>query len=188
MDEDHNPLLVSRIDDNNSSDEIETEEDTEDNIENDIVLNSEEEEQRREDGLDYDVSLPAQHTYLGSNLHELSGRVVLDDESIVNIPILSLSGVIMIPGQILPLQLEHPTLVTMMMTIINKDRTFGIVAKDRKVGTTVEIRSYHRSDGDGEMETASLKIKAEGRQRFRLLETYRLVLEFCCEFLYRQNQ
>lgn len=150
-----------------------SDEETEDNIENDIVLNSDEEEQRRDEGLDYDVSLPAQHAYLGSNLQELPGRVVLDDESIVNIPILSLSGVVLVPGQILPLQLEHPTLVSMMMNIIDKDRTFGIVAKDRKIGTTVEIRSYYRTEGDDDIDSGSLKIKAEGRQRFKLLDSWR---------------
>lgn len=173
MDEDHDEFVVSRFDNNNFSDddEFETEEEITDNMDNDVVNG--EQHSEGDEGLDYDVTLPAQHSYLGNNLHELPGRVVLDEDSIINLPIISLSGVIMIPGQILPLELEHPTLINMMMGIINKDRTFGILAKDRKIGTTVEIRNYRRSDGDDG--TESLKITAEGRQRFTLLETIRLV-------------
>lgn len=167
------PVLVNDLEPSESSDQ---------SIQDDDVdLASDHEQQPRED---YDLSLPAQHVYLGSNLHELSGRVVLDDESVVDIPILHLAGVVLIPGQILPLQLEHPTLVAMILSIIEKDRTFGIVAEGHGIGTTVEIRSYSQVNnlpgaypvggGGGENSPRSLRIKAEGRQRFKLMKSWRL--------------
>jgi len=146
-----------------------------DNVENDIAVDSEGEE-RREEGLEYDVCLPAQHSYLGNNLRELSGRVLLDDESLVTIPLLSLPGVVLIPGQILPLQLEHPTLISMMLNVIDKERTFGILPANQKIGTTVEIRSYSRGNRDDDEDDDSiLRIKAEGRQRFKLIESWRQI-------------
>lgn len=87
----------------------------------------------------YDVSLPIQHSYLGSDLNELSGRVMLDDE--VQIPLLTLPGIVLVPGQILPLQLEHPSLVAMMKKIIDKERTFGLTSSSSSLGTT-GIREY----------------------------------------------
>ncbi|XP_053206899.1 protein cereblon-like [Panonychus citri] len=155
------------------------EEDDGNNIENGVVQSLEDESiagnegnSRRSTGFDYDPNLPAQHSYLGNNLRELSGRVVLDDEALITLPLLSLTGVILIPGQILPLQLEHPSMIAMMLNAIEKERTFGILASNSDVGTTVEIRSYSREVEDDADENV-LRIKAEGRQRFKLVEKWR---------------
>ena len=172
-------LRLRRLIGGNGNDDDDEDDDSVDegnNVENDIMLDSEGEERRREEGQEYDVCLPAQHSYLGNNLRELAGRVLLDDESLVTIPLLSLPGVVLIPGQILPLQLEHPTLISMMLNVIDKERTFGILPANQRIGTTVEIRSYSRGNTDQDEEDDSiLRIKAEGRQRFKLIESWRQI-------------
>ncbi|GIY37542.1 protein cereblon [Caerostris extrusa] len=134
---------------------------------------------RAEPLVSYDTSLPALHSYLGNDLEELSGRTLLDDDSCQTIPILSLPGVMLIPGQTLPLQLYNPSTIAMMIHIIHNDHTFGLInsrfsgrlfnnAVDT-IGTTVEIRSYREEENDYGVN--NLIIKAEGRQRFEILET-----------------
>nr|XP_015930169.1 protein cereblon isoform X2 [Parasteatoda tepidariorum] len=129
----------------------------------------------------YDTSLPALHSYLGTDLEELSGRTVLDDDSCQTIPLLALPGVVLIPGQTLPLQLFNPSTIEMMIHVINSDRTFGLINSRFSgrtyssvlagVGTTAEIRSYR--DEEGSYGRTGLRIKAEGRQRFEVLDSRR---------------
>lgn len=130
----------------------------------------------------YDASLPAQHAYLGTDLEELCGRTVLEDDTAINLPLLTLQGVILIPGQTLPLQLFLPANVSMMHHIIRHDHTFGLlnarysgphsVPVLANVGTTAEIRFY-KEEVDDRTAMSTLRIKAEGRQRFQVLETRR---------------
>ncbi|XP_078678417.1 protein cereblon-like [Branchiostoma floridae x Branchiostoma belcheri] len=129
--------------------------------------------------INFDQSLPASHTYLGSDHEEYSGRTVLDDESYVNLPLLTLPSVVLIPGQTLPLQLFQPQTISMMRHVIQKDRTFGLVTSRyldtsgptlANIGTTAEIFSVKEEDEHG-IET--MRIKAMGRQRFLILETRR---------------
>ncbi|KAI1296542.1 Protein cereblon [Halotydeus destructor] len=118
----------------------------------------------------YDTSLPAQHSYLGDNLEDLHGRVVFDDDY-VTLPLLSLPGLVLVPGQTLPLQLQHPSLIGMMHKIIEKDKTFGLTSNLSSLGTTAEIRSYGVEDEDDGL--GVFRVKAEGRQRFLVKETWR---------------
>ncbi|XP_035215361.1 protein cereblon-like isoform X2 [Stegodyphus dumicola] len=136
---------------------------------------------RTEPNVSYDTSLPALHSYLGNDLEELSGRTVLDDDSCQTIPLLTLPGVVLIPGQILPLQLFNPATVSMMVQIINNDRTFGMINSRFSgrafsnvldpIGTTAEIRSFREEEES--YGGSVLRIKAEGRQRFEVIETRR---------------
>lgn len=113
------------------------------------------------------------HSYLGNDLNELSGRVVLDEMSFINLPLLTLPGVVLVPGQTLPLQIEHPSLVAMLRRLVEADRTLGIVTSsiNCSIGTTAEVRSFIEDD-DGEGLSA-VRLKAEGRQRFKVKETWR---------------
>lgn len=124
--------------------------------------------------IEYDTTLPSQHNYLGEDLNELSGRVVLDETSTVNIPLLSLPNIVLVPGQVLPLQLHHPSVVSMMKKLIDGQRTVGIVASfEPTLGTTAEIRSYSDDSEDDGEGLPVLKVKAEGRQRFTIIERWR---------------
>ncbi len=124
--------------------------------------------------IEYDTSLPSQHNYLGEDLNELSGRVVLDETSFVTMPLLTLQGIVLVPGQVLPLQLQHPSIVSMMKKIIEGQRTLGITTNyDSSVGTTAEIRSYSEDNDDIEQGLSLIRVKAEGRQRFSVIESWR---------------
>lgn len=101
---------------------------------------------RRQRRVSYDTSLPAQHSYLGTDLVDVQGRTVLDDDYLVTLPLLSLPGLILVPGQVLPLQLQHPALVGMMRKIISGDKVFGLTSSLpsslSEFGTTAEVRSF----------------------------------------------
>lgn len=124
----------------------------------------------------FDTALPVRHSYLGNNLEELRGRTVLEDGSIQTLPILRQSGLILVPGQTLPLTVSNPTTVSMFRNIIQADRTFGVVGMLQlhtsvpemcNVGTTAEIYEFQDEEYEG------IRIKAKGRQRFTIVETQR---------------
>ena len=118
----------------------------------------------------------------GNDFEELNGRIVLEEESIVTIPLLCLPGVVLIPGQLLPLQFQGSYFTQVIKDIVEGDKIFGLVpnlhrssVKPNKynnvrlhcLGTIVEVRSYG-SEQDGSI----LKIKAEGKERFLIKETW----------------
>ncbi|KAJ7417908.1 hypothetical protein BTVI_31008 [Pitangus sulphuratus] len=111
--------------------------------------------------------------YLGSDMEEFHGRTVHDDDSCQVIPVLPHVMVMLIPGQTLPLQLFHPQEVSMVRNLIQRDRTFAVLAysnvreREAHFGTTAEIYAYREEQEYG-IET--VKVKAIGRQRFKVLE------------------
>ncbi|XP_049791902.1 protein cereblon [Schistocerca nitens] len=126
----------------------------------------------------FDTALPAKHTYLG-DLEEVRGRIVLDDGSLQTIPILPQPGVVLVPGQTLPLTVFYPPTVSMLRRSINTDRIFGVIcikyvnsspATIANVGTTAEIYEFQDEESD-----FGFRIKAKGRQRFRVIESNRQV-------------
>ncbi|XP_033922311.1 protein cereblon isoform X1 [Melopsittacus undulatus] len=123
--------------------------------------------------INFDTSLPTSHMYLGSDMEEFHGRTVHDDDSCQVIPVLPHVMVMLIPGQTLPLQLFHPQEVSMVRNLIQKDRTFAVLAysnvheREAHFGTTAEIYAYREEQEYG-IET--VKVKAIGRQRFKVLE------------------
>lgn len=80
--------------------------------------------------------------------------------------------VILVPGQTLPLTAFAPSSIAMFRKIISKDKTFGVVCvnSSAQYGTTAEIYQYQEGSG-----LAGFKIKARGRQRFKLLEQKRIM-------------
>ncbi|XP_014022613.2 protein cereblon isoform X2 [Salmo salar] len=144
---------------------------------NRLQLLPENEEMETEDAekpsLNFDPSLPTSHAYLGSDMEEFHGRTVHDDDSCQIIPVLPFTAVMLIPGQTLPLQLFRPQEVSMMRNIIQRDRTFAVLAHSdtgevhAEFGTTAEIYAYREEQEYG-IET--VKVKAVGRQRFKVHE------------------
>lgn len=129
--------------------------------------------------VEFDTALPVEHNYLGENLVELRGRTVLDDGSIQRLPLLPQLGVVLVPGQTLPLMVFYPPTVSMLRNIITTNGTFGVICvrsfeasnpKMVNIGTTAEIYEYR-----DEEELAGFCIKAKGRQRFRVVESQRQV-------------
>ena len=45
---------------------------------------------------------------MGENMEHLPGRTIHDDDQVVMMPLFFLPGVVLVPGQILPLNLFHP--------------------------------------------------------------------------------
>ncbi|KAJ8258615.1 hypothetical protein COCON_G00176270 [Conger conger] len=123
--------------------------------------------------INFDPSLPTSHAYLGADMEEFHGRTVHDEDSCQMIPVLPHVTVMLIPGQTLPLQLFRPQEVSMMRNLIQRDRTFAVLAysdsqeQQAEFGTTAEIYAYREEQEYG-IET--VKVKAVGRQRFRVHE------------------
>ncbi|KAM4721659.1 protein cereblon [Rhinophrynus dorsalis] len=124
--------------------------------------------------INFDTSLPTSHAYLGVDMEEFHGRTVHDDDSCQLIPVLPHVQVMLIPGQTLPLHLSRPQEVSMVRGLIQRDRTFAVLAysdglqREARFGTTAEIYAYREEQEYG-IET--VKLKAIGRQRFQVLET-----------------
>uniref|UniRef100_W5MZ09 Protein cereblon n=1 Tax=Lepisosteus oculatus TaxID=7918 RepID=W5MZ09_LEPOC len=125
--------------------------------------------------INFDPSLPTSHAYLGMDMEEFHGRTVHDEDSCQMIPVLPHTAVMLIPGQTLPLQLFRAQEVSLMRNLIQKDRTFAVLAyrsidagdRQAEFGTTAEIYAYREEQEYG-IET--VKVKAVGRQRFKVHE------------------
>ncbi|XP_057193937.1 protein cereblon [Triplophysa rosa] len=124
--------------------------------------------------INFDTSLPTSHAYLGSDMEEFHGRTLHDEDSVQTLPVLPHIALILIPGQTLPLQLFRPQEVSMFRNLISQDRTFAVLAHSpdtsgtemkAEFGTTAEIYAFREEQEYG-IET--VKIKAVGRQRFRV--------------------
>ncbi|XP_023248163.1 protein cereblon [Copidosoma floridanum] len=119
---------------------------------------------------DFDLSLPVSHSYLGTNLEELRGRTILDEGIYLNLPLLIKDSMILFPGQTLPLAVFNINIITMLEKCIQDNRTFGVLCyhenKIENIGTTAEIYEFSHGSSPGE----GLRIKAKGRQRFKILQ------------------
>ncbi|XP_012909424.1 protein cereblon isoform X3 [Mustela putorius furo] len=110
----HLPLLPAESEE---EDEIEME-----------VEDQDSKEAKKPNVINFDTSLPTSHTYLGADMEEFHGRTLHDDDSCQIIPVLPQVMMILIPGQTLPLQLFRPQEVSMVRNLIQKDRTFAVLA------------------------------------------------------------
>lgn len=124
-----------------------------------------------------------QPLYLGDDLEELQGRTMHEDDSYISLPILSLPGVVLLPGQTLPLHLFQPSTVSMMSHVVEGDKTFGIVTPSyhsddpyrpilAAVGTTAEVLAV-KEENDPRVGVSTMRVKAVGRQRFQMKDTRR---------------
>lgn len=135
------------------------------------------------DNESFDTELPTRHAYLGE-AREVAGRTILEEDLIQDLPVISRPGIILMPGQTLPLTLFQPTAISMMRKLIDTTKTFGIIhhryrpshpglIEEANIGTTAEI--YEFREPSPESLEVGLKIKAKGRQRFRVLNQRRQV-------------
>ena len=65
--------------------------------------------------------------YLGNDLEEVRGRVIHDDDTYVNLPLMPLQNVVLVPGQTIPLHVFPNHTVAMLRNVLDQDKTFGIV-------------------------------------------------------------
>lgn len=130
----------------------------------------------------FDKSLPVAHSYLGEDLEDVRGRTIHDDEACITLPIITLPSVILVPGQTIPLHLFQSHTVAMMKNLLDKDKTFGVITTSyspddnsssmASIGTTAEIYSI-KDETDERSGIATVRMKARGRQRFRVIEFHR---------------
>ncbi|ESO12236.1 hypothetical protein HELRODRAFT_105243 [Helobdella robusta] len=117
----------------------------------------------------FDVTLPTAHSYLSDDWQEVSGRTFHEDGMILHIPILTLPGVVLMPGQMLPLHLFSNSDIAMIKHCLDRDKTFSAnnnrTQKLACVGTTAEILAVKEED------SMVMKVKTIGRQRFEVLDT-----------------
>lgn len=112
-------------------------------------------------------------------MEELRGRTLLDDGIYINLPLLVKQSVVLFPGQTLPLTVYDPQIKNMLMTCIRNNRTLGVVRLGSEhimtIGTTAEIYECTYEDP-----AKGLRLKAKGRQRFKILS----VLIQVCSIMY----
>jgi len=131
-----------------------------------------EDDDEDDDAIDYDITIPVQHRYLGDNLEESRGRRILVENSVVPLTLFNIRQIVLLPGQVLPMKTDNlnPRIQMILQSCITRGNCLiGLVSSPREnpFGTTAEIRNYARSsDEHGEEE---IKMIMEGRQRFKLL-------------------
>ena len=90
--------------------------------------NSENEDEDAEERETFDTELPAQHQYMGES-REIGGRIILEENNYVEIPVISQPGIILMPGQTLPMTFFQPAVISMMKGLVETTKTFGILHK-----------------------------------------------------------
>lgn len=190
----HENVIIENIEgenvEGNSDDESDNE--AEDVQEDGVITYSSSSEGDVSDGQDdeegvqgesFDTELPAQHRYMGES-REVAGRIILEEDLYVEIPIIAQPGIILMPGQTLPMTLFQPSVISMMKRLVETTKTFGVLHKryrssqpglieEASVGTTAEIYEY-REPPPSSLE-AGYHIKAKGRQRFKIISIRRQV-------------
>lgn len=158
-DDQPNDEMISETSEHNALIDYQNEqsqESTETSINDEEASNLNETERR----MSYNRNLTAFHSYLGNQFEELTGRVVLEEESYFTLPILCLPhvSIVLVPGQLLPLQFEGDYLISKIKSIIDGTKIFGLMPDYTyrnvnlknyyneielgRLGTVVEVRSY----------------------------------------------
>uniref|UniRef100_A0A914W5Q9 Protein cereblon n=1 Tax=Plectus sambesii TaxID=2011161 RepID=A0A914W5Q9_9BILA len=131
----------------------------------------------------FNQNLPATHSYLGADLEDTGGGASwVEPGSILdNVPIFPVAGLILMPGQTLPLQSLHPHRISMFRRIIERHSMFAVLTlrggpldlmgdtmrqEMVNVGTLAQVVAFKESEDV----LTTIKIRAVGRQRFMLVE------------------
>ena len=72
----------------------------------------------------FDISLPNSHMYMGEGMEDLHGRTIHTEGDTIIMPLYFQPGVVLAPGQTLPLNLFHPHPIAMMKKV-----TFQLILK-----------------------------------------------------------
>jgi len=114
-------------------------------------------------------------------LEEVRGRTILDDGIYMNLPLL-IKQSLLFPGQTLPMTLFGVQVIDMLQTCIRNNHIFGVVCHDypaiEQIGTTAEIYEY--TDLSPDYGRREFRLKAKGRQRFKILNLTSQVSLYIC--------
>ena len=122
--------------DSNDGDENDSEMDDSNNSDDEIIQytsssedgDTENEDQEAEEREDFDTELPGQHQYMGES-REIKGRIILEENLYVDIPVISQPGIILMPNQTLPMTFFQPAVISMMKRLVETTKTFGVIHK-----------------------------------------------------------
>ena len=123
-------------------------------MQDDVDSNSDGDDDIEAEGGDrerFDRELPGRHDYLGEG-REVRG--VGEVEDLVSLPLFSQMHISLMPGQTLPLHLFHPSLVSMMRTVLaSPSKAFGVISLGPEevkwagtVGTTAHVYEVRESE------------------------------------------
>ena len=180
----------NRMEMNNEDNSDENVSDPEDDQDDDSIItvasssvdgDSQNEDDNQTERETFDTELPGQHQYMGES-REIGGRIILEENLYVDIPVISQPGIILMPGQTLPMTFFQPSVISMMKRLVETTKTFGVLHKryrssqpglveEASVGTTAEI--YECREPSASSTDVGYHIKAKGRQRFRLISIRR---------------
>lgn len=148
--------------------------------------------------VNYNRTLPATHAYLGEDLDTVAGRTFLSSEQRIVLPIFPLNGIVLLPGETLPLRLFSDAYVGLIHRLLCKGSaaegdvqgTLGVVNIPKnprrsapssarpdeenithrlaEVGTTAEIRSMAKQPSAD----GAVNALTVGRQRFRIVRAW----------------
>ena len=146
------------------------------------VEGEEAEEEEGEDTAAFDTELPARHDYLGQaqSVPRRINRDVDEDEDVQELLLLALPGLVLMPGQTMPITLFRFNQIDAVKRVIDTTRTFASVHVSSlhpypQIGTTAEIYEFRdppNAEDANNMEIG-FKLKVRGRERFRLIESHR---------------
>lgn len=116
----------------------------------------------------YDLELPLEHRYLGVELEtvETSQTLFPDRTRLENFPMILISNLFVIPGQMVPVIIHSMEEIRLVQNIIDTTsvRVLGIILGDDK-GITAVIREMGYEDT---LSSRVLKLKLQGWQRFQI--------------------
>jgi cereblon len=117
--------------------------------------------------IDYDITLPVCHRYLGEDLQESGDTQIFAENSTVKLPLFNLRHIVLLPGQTLPITTAalSPRIHRSLKVYVTKGISIiGLMSEPRtnSIGTTAEIRNFSEQEDQ-------VKLILEGRQRFKLI-------------------
>ncbi|XVF48588.1 hypothetical protein PTKIN_Ptkin03bG0202400 [Pterospermum kingtungense] len=127
----------------------------------------------------FNTNLTSLHSYLGEVDDTRHRSAIWEGGAILNLPLISLEGVVLFPEATLPLRVVQPNFVAAVnraMTQADAPYTMGVVRaygdpefgqlRLAKIGTTAEIRQYRP------VEDGTINVVTRGQQRFRLRRSW----------------
>ncbi|XP_041968868.1 protein cereblon-like [Aricia agestis] len=154
------------MDENVSSDGDEEIEDTSSLLEDDERETIEENDEG--EGRQFDISLAATHSYMGSELLPVSGRSVLEAGWEGKVPVTIHHGVVF-PGETVPMLIGDQHDAAMLVQVIEEDKLFGLLCPDDS-GTKVSGYGVLCEVFEATPAIISLKVKARAIHRFRFVD------------------
>ncbi|XP_063722743.1 protein cereblon-like isoform X2 [Symsagittifera roscoffensis] len=128
--------------------------------------------------MNFDLSLPDRHQYLGDDMEVLAGRTVHEEKDVLVLPFMRQVAHVLLPKQSMPMYFNRQTDVALLRRVLSGDKTFVILPLlDR-----VSVRNFVHSEAVGKIaviaevvmssedDLDNFKVIAEGRQRCRVLE------------------